>query len=175
MSERSKVDGLPSDVRAELERMLIDNAFSEYSALTEWLQDAGFDVSRSAVHRFGKKFEDRLKKMQLSTQMALDLVNANPDDQGKLNEATMRLLQDRIFTLLMELDADAIDPKSIAALTKAVSQLSRADIHFRIKMKEMKDKAEQVADKTSKIAKSGGLSAEQAEMFRRDILGIAAG
>jgi len=174
MPERSKVNTLPEDVRRDLETKLVESGFTGYADLTAWLQGQGYEISKSSLHRYGSNFEERLRKMQLSTRMAHDLVNTYPDDEGKMNEAMMRLLQDRIFTLLLNLEAEAddIDPKAIASLTKAVSQLSRADVYFKTQMREIRSRIKEVAQETDKIARNAGLSKEQASMIRAQILGI---
>ena len=55
MAQRSSVELLPEEVRHALERRLAESGFSNYSELTEWLNNQGYEISRSAVHRFGQK------------------------------------------------------------------------------------------------------------------------
>jgi Protein of unknown function (DUF3486) len=53
MGIRSKVAKLPASVRAELDRRIVEGAFSGYQPLAEWLQAQGYriadDTRRNAV------------------------------------------------------------------------------------------------------------------------------
>lgn len=53
MAQRSSIEKLPEAVRHEFERKLVENGFSDYQAIAEWLQDQGYEISRSAAHRYG--------------------------------------------------------------------------------------------------------------------------
>ena len=53
MGTRSKVAKLPASIRSELDRLIVEGAFSGYQALAEWLQAQGYqiadDTRRNAV------------------------------------------------------------------------------------------------------------------------------
>ena len=49
MAQRSSIEKLPEAVRHEFERKLVENGFSDYQAIAEWLQDQGYEISRSAA------------------------------------------------------------------------------------------------------------------------------
>lgn len=56
MSRRSSIECLlPIDQRKELDRRLQESCFSNYTQHTQWLNEQGYDVTRSALHRYGKK------------------------------------------------------------------------------------------------------------------------
>lgn len=56
MSKRSSVQLLlPSHILEELNRRLQTSFFSNYTQHTQWLNEQGYDVTRSAVHRYGQK------------------------------------------------------------------------------------------------------------------------
>lgn len=57
MGRTSAVFRLPIDVQSELNRRLIDANFTGFDKHTAWLKSTGHDVSRSAVHRYGKALE----------------------------------------------------------------------------------------------------------------------
>lgn len=54
MGLRSKIDLMPKEVRAELEKRIVEGGFANYRGLAKWLKDNGYAISRSAVHRHGK-------------------------------------------------------------------------------------------------------------------------
>ena len=51
---------LPSKIRQWLEAKLIDTNFSNYRLLSAELKAKGYDVSKSALHRYGKVLKDKL-------------------------------------------------------------------------------------------------------------------
>ena len=59
MAPRSALAVLPPEIKQEFERRLTENGFQNYTDLTEWLNEQGFQISRSAVHRYGQKIERR--------------------------------------------------------------------------------------------------------------------
>ena len=70
MARRSSIDALPEAVRHSLERKLSENGFANYTALADWLTAQGYEISRSAVHRYGQKVERRFASIKASTEAA---------------------------------------------------------------------------------------------------------
>lgn len=173
MPPRSQISLLPFEIKSQLDKRLVDGAFSNYVALAEWLRDQGFSISKSAVHNYGQEFEERIRQMQASTAMAKAVVEATPDDENSMNEALMRIVQDKLFTVLMdmEIDPDSLDVSKIA---KAIADLSRASVQQKKYMAEVKAKAREAAEAVVDTVKKSGLSAETVEQIRKHILGIAA-
>jgi len=126
--QRSKISQLPEDVREEFEQLLIASGFADYTKWTEWLNEKGFEVSRSSVARDGQKLQRRLNAIRVATDGARAIAKASPDDEGLMAAATIRLLQEKIFTLMVgmeEIDAADVD---IAKLGRMIADLSRAAI-----------------------------------------------
>ena len=172
MGARSAVERLPDDTQKELNRRLIRNAFGDYDGLTAWLAEQGFEISRSAVHRYGQKFEERVRALRIATQQAKAIVEEAPDDQGTMSDALVRLTQEKLFGVLMDLQ---VDPETIELpkLTRAIADLGRASVQQKRWMTEVREKAEAAASAAEKIASKGGLSADSVAELRRQILGIA--
>ena len=78
MAQRSSIEKLPEAVRHEFERKLVENGFSDYQAIAEWLQDQGYEISRSAAHRYGQKVQRRFAAIKSSTEAAR-LIRQCPD------------------------------------------------------------------------------------------------
>ena len=85
MAPRSKVQLLPEATRQVLEQRLIAGGFAGYEALAEWLAEQGFAISKSALHRFGSKFEDRCQALKIATDQARAIVEGSPDDDGAMS------------------------------------------------------------------------------------------
>jgi Protein of unknown function (DUF3486) len=173
---RPKVEQLPEPVRAQLEQRLIASAFSGYGELTAWLAENGFEISRSSLHRWGEKFEERVRAVKIATEQSRALVEASPDDAGTMNEALMRLAQEKMFTVLVDLQVDP-DDIDVTKLFKTVAELSKAVVHQKRYAAEAAERArEQLRAEQHEALKSierkAGMSAETADVIRREILGI---
>jgi hypothetical protein len=139
MPPRSKVDLLPEDVRQALEQRLIAQAFSGYEALEAWLEEKGFEIAKSTLHRWGSRFEERVASLKMATDQAKAIVAASPDDEGAMTDALLRLVQEKLFSIMMELE---VDPKKVnlGSLAKSIAQLGRASIAQKKHMVEMRTK-----------------------------------
>lgn len=160
-------------MRAALDRRLIANGFSGYEGLSEWLSDQGYTISKSAIHRYGQPFEQRIQALKMATDQARAIVETAPDDEGAVSEALMRLVQEKLFQGLMDFQMDPDKPLNLASAAKAVAELSRATVTQKKWQAEVRAKAEAAAAAVEKIATSGGLSRESVEDIRRAILGVA--
>lgn len=54
MPKRSTVKALPQSIRDWLDSALVENNFSGYRELEDELKKRGYDISKSAVHRYGQ-------------------------------------------------------------------------------------------------------------------------
>lgn len=172
MGKKSTVETLPREVKEWLDRSLVENSFSGYKLLAEEMKARGYEISKSAIHRYGKDFEDRLKTLKMVTEQARAVVQAAPDEDGAVNDALVRLTQEKLFGVLMEIE---VDPETVdlAKLAKAVAELGKASVMQKRWLSEVRAKAEAAAANVEKIAKKGGLSSDSVEQLRREILGIA--
>ena len=169
MPPRSKVAGLPAEVKAWLDQALVDSNFSGYELLSDELESRGYSIGKSALHRYGTEFEDKLAALKMSSEQAKAVVQAAPDDEGAVNEALMRLVQEHLFKLLMASDGKMDLPK----VAKAVAELGRASVVQKKWQAEFREKAEAAAARVEEIAKKGGLNATTVDKIRREILGMA--
>jgi len=170
MPPRSKVAGMPAEIKEWLDRALAENNFSDYEVLAEELKARGYAISKSALHRYGQAFETRLSALKMASEQARAVVAAAPDEEGAVNEALMRLVQEHLFKLLMAEEGEFDLPK----VARAVAELGRATVTQKKWQAEVRARAEAAAAAVEKIAKKGGLSAESVDQLRREILGIAA-
>ncbi len=170
MPARSKVAALPPEVKAWLDGALAENNFSDYELLADELKARGYAISKSALHRYGQAFETRLSALKMASEQARAVVAAAPDEEGAVNEALMRLVQEHLFKLLMAEKGEFDLPK----VARAVAELGRATVTQKKWQAEVRARAEAAAAAVEKIAKKGGLSADSVDQLRREILGIAA-
>ncbi len=166
-----KIALLPDDVRSELERRLVKNGFGGYVELAEWLTEQGYEISKSAVHEFGRDFRDRLGALKIATEQARAIVAESPDDEGAMSEALMRLTQEKLFQVLLELEVDP-EKLSLTGLSRAIAELGRASVNQKKWAAEVKAKAAAAAEDVGRIARDGGLSEDSVKLIRQTVLGI---
>lgn len=170
MAKRSKIEGLPPAVKAWLDAALVEGNFSGYEQLEAELKMRGYNIGKSSIHRYGSQFEERLAALKVSSEQARAVVTAAPDNEGAVNEALMRLVQEHLFKLLMSSEGEFDLPK----VARAVADLGRATVTQKKWQAEVREKAQTAAEAVTQVAKKGGLSAEAVDTIRREILGIAA-
>lgn len=173
MPPRSKVEQLPPEIKAWLDQALVQSNFSQYELLSAELKKRGCEISKTGLHRYGQDFEERLKTLRMVTEQARAVVQASPDDDGAVNDALVRLTQEKMFGILMELE---VDPTSIdlTKLARAVAELGKASVaQKRWQMDARKSALAEAAKEAGIAAKSVGLTDDAVEQIKRRILGIA--
>lgn len=81
---KSSIIRLPAEIRDGLVARLHARGFCDYEAHSEWLRSVGYDISKSAVHRFGQQVEadeispGRLAIIQLRLRCLEMAASANP-------------------------------------------------------------------------------------------------
>ncbi len=180
MAPRSKVLTLPPELKEWLDAQLIRGGFSDYVQLAADLKARGESVSKSALHRYGSQFEKRMAQLKMSNEQARALVDASPDDEDKLGAAVIRLTQDRIFQLLvdLEIDPDSVDVnklfKNAAEIGKASVTQKKFTMEARAAIEDAARKKvlEEQRAKLEAMPTKGGVTAETKAAIR-EALGIA--
>ena len=181
MPARSKIEQLPEDLRKQLDVMIVTKGFSRYRDLSKWLKEQGYSISKDAVNRHGQNLEEKLDAIKASTAAARAIVEASPDDEGAMNDALMRLVQDRLFTIMLklkELEDEDVDVTkvSLASVARSVAQLSRASVNQKKWQAEARAKVKaQVAaveEKVDRETRAGGLTPEAASEIRKALLDV---
>lgn len=171
MGPRSKIALLPKGVRQELDKRLVASSFSGYEDLELWLAGQGFQIGKSSIHRHAVTFEDKLERLKLATDQARAVVDASPDEEGAVNDALIRLVQEKAFNILLEMPD--IQEVKITSLGKMIAELGRASVNQKKWMKEIKESLKSAADDVSEMVKKSGLTEETARTIREKILGVA--
>jgi uncharacterized protein with ATP-grasp and redox domains len=173
MPKRSSVFALAPDIKKALDRRLVVEGFKGYAELAEWLQTMGYTISKSAIHRYGQTFGDKLETLKLVTEQARAVVEASPDNEGAVNDALVRLVQEKLFGVLIDLDPAVIKKEKLSYLAKAIADLGRASVQQKQWMTKFRERAAQTAAAVVDVARKGGLSEAAAEEIRAKILGVA--
>ncbi|MEL7170786.1 MAG: DUF3486 family protein [Bacteroidota bacterium] len=171
MPPRSKVLDLPTGVKEELDRRLVAGGFQDYSGLAAWLAEQGYELSRSAVHRYGKTFEERLGALRVASEQA-KIVVREMGDTGEMGEALTAIAQERTFRLLMDME---IDPEEVdyPKLVRAIAQLNATNVQQKKWRDDVQQRARKAADEVDALTRKAGLSDDAAAAIRAKILGVA--
>jgi hypothetical protein len=173
MPPRSAVERLPAEVKEWLDHALVQGGFAGYQALADALKERGYEISKSAVHRYGQEFEERLAALKVASEQARAIVDAAPDTEGAINEALMRLVQEKLFSVLKDLE---VNPEKInlASLARSIADLGRASVTQKKYVEEVREQArKEAAEAMTKVGRRAGLS-EDALLSIRAELGITA-
>lgn len=171
MGPRSKVTGLPAAVKKWLDEALVDGNFADYELLSAELKAKGFDISKSSLHRYGSQFEKKLAAVKLATEQADAIAKAVPDDENALGDALLRVIQEKTFSMLMNMEED---PKiGFAKLASIAIESGFSSTNIKEFRSKVKTKAKEAATEVANIAKSGGLTEEAIANIKKSILGIA--
>ena len=172
MPPKSKVHSLPAAVKQWLDDALVEGNFTGYETLEAELKQRGFDISKSSLHRYGQEFEERLNALKLATEQARAVVQASPDDDDAMNQALIRITQEKLFSLMLDLEIDPAEV-DIAKITRSIADLARSSTDAKKYAREVREKAKAAAEEVANTVKSAGLTDEAAEAIRAKILGIA--
>lgn len=179
MAKRSSVQGLPEDVRRQLDERLVAGQFSDYDGLAKWLEEAGFNIGRSSIYRYGRGLEEQHTEAMSDARALLALTRASGDlgDAGsELARSASTILQTDIVRTVLDIRKEE-DPAKRAALlaklTKAQADIGRMSISAEKWQAELAKKAQATADSVDKVVKKAGLTPETAAQIRKQILGIA--
>ena len=166
MPPRKKVALLPARVRKQLDRKLVEKAFSGYAELSDWLAAEGYAIGKSALHEYGSALERRIEQLRYATDAAEALRAGAPDDAGAVAEASLRMAQERIFQLMLA--AERGDMKEMSSASRALAEVARASISIRRERRQVLSEAAEAADAAAIAA---GVSADTAALIRAAIQG----
>jgi Protein of unknown function (DUF3486) len=176
-----KVNLLPQEIKRNLEAKLVEHGFADYVELSDWLAEQGYEISKSALHRYGTEFKEQLDKMQVVAHQTKAIIEAFPDDEDITAQALSRLSQTQMFNLLQGINIDVVaqdleyGKDSVDKYTKllgAMTKLNQGSLNLKKYVAEIKAKAKSVADEVSDRALKGGLSDTTVDEIRHRILGI---
>lgn len=168
MPQVSKAQRLNAEDKQWLDQQLVQRGFSGYTELEALCKDRGIDISSSSLHRYGSTFKDRLDSVKLVTEQARAVVAEAPDDEGAINEALMRLVQEKLFGVVMEVE---MAPGDIGKIAKAIADLGRASVSQKRLAAEVRKQAlEDAANSAESAGRAQGVSDDGIAAMRAAIM-----
>lgn len=170
--QRSLISQLPDAIRAELDHKLLAAGFGDYRALAEWLGEQGYEISKSAVHRYGQAFEERLGALKIATEQARAIAEAAPDDEGLMGDALLKLVQQKAFDTLLKMEVD--QDLSLDRLGRMVADLNRSAVQQKRWASEVREKvaAALAALEAEASQVNSGLDSATLQRIRTEIYGL---
>ncbi len=181
----SKVDLLPDSIREQLHQMLREkrhtqeeireaiNALIDEHNLPEEMQ-----LSRTGLNRYAIRMEKVGARIRASREMAevwaAKLGSAPTSDVGKL---LMEFVKTLAFETSMSMAEDdkPVAPKALGQLALVAQRLEAAAMTSHKREKAIRDAfAQEMAEKTEELVRTGGLSGGAADTIKRELLGISA-
>ncbi|MBV8358526.1 MAG: DUF3486 family protein, partial [Deltaproteobacteria bacterium] len=111
------------NIRKEVERRMLAKRFSDYEGLAEWVRQQGYDISDDSLWRYGKSLKREFTAARFSLLQARMLASQAPDHKGRLMQALIQVVQQRLLSALAE--AEETDHAEISRLVHAVAELAR--------------------------------------------------
>lgn len=176
MPARSKIDQLPPEIREKLNQMMIQRGFAGYDGMVKdanaMISEAGYELtlSRSGLAYYGQEFEAKCEAIRIATEQAKAIVGVVGDDEGNLNEALIRMIQQLSFDILVKSkDGDLGD--ILPKMGVMVAKLSKASVDQRKDRREIRKQAkEEAATVVDEMARQQGMNEDQARFWRDKVL-----
>ncbi len=115
---------LPAHLREEVERRMLENGFSDYQGLADWVRQQGHDISDDSVWRYGKNFQHQIKAAEFAMRHARALAEVAPDRDGLMGQALIQIIQQKVLSALVEVEQ--LDNADMARLMHAVADRPQA-------------------------------------------------
>ncbi|HHO59900.1 MAG TPA: DUF3486 family protein [Thiotrichales bacterium] len=169
----SSIETLPTETKAWLDQELVRRGFSGYSELAEMLASRGYELSRSALGRYGKKFKDEQKQLKQSIEMAKAFAEVIGDDGAAMNQTLTALMQQELMTVIRNGQYD--EEIKLPELARSIASLNRSDINtrkYQIEQAARKQAIADAADAVEQAAIEKGMDSHAVDFWRKRVLGV---
>ena len=179
MPRRSTVYDLPTEIRDALNARLVQQGFGGYSELAGWLDEQGYRLSRSAIHRYGTELEAEYEAAMGAVRRAKELARAyaadDTDDGLAMTAAMTGMAQEALLRVLFAVRQMDDNPSEMARqmsqISRAMADLGRLSIQHGKYAAEMKRQvASEAADRAEAAAAGRGVSPDGIAALRAAIM-----
>jgi hypothetical protein len=176
-----KIKRMPRDLKVQLDQFLSEGTMHTSLQLCKWLADNGFEISHRCIDDYRHKFERQLDSVRLATEQARMVCEQFKGDDAQMQGALMRLVQTRLFEILVVAKEKETSQKkrtsptvaavNVAALARCVSGLVKAETDHQ-KWTERTRAGVAAAEKKVDEARTKGLSKDAAAQIKAVLLEI---
>lgn len=180
MGRRSKIATLPPEVKAWLERALVEANFADYEQLEQLLEEKGYAIGKSSINRYGQKLQQRLAAIKASTEAARLISETTADEKDARSEAIIALVQTELFDTIVNLQEAANEEdqaERVTLLSKAaknIATLTRASVNLKqhqasVREEERKKLLEEQKAALEAMPTKGGVTEETKQLIRQTL------
>ncbi|MGA7873250.1 MAG: phage protein Gp27 family protein [Candidatus Binatus sp.] len=175
-----KIKRMPRDLKEQLDKLLSESKMHTSRQLSKWLGDNGFEISHRCIDEYRHNFERRLDAVRMATERARIVCEQFKDDDTQMQSALMRLVQTRLFEVLVVANEKETNRRkrtspvaavNIAALARTVSGLVKAESDHQKWAERMRAGVAAVGKKIEE-ARAKGLSKDAADQIKAVLLEI---
>lgn len=177
-----KIDLIPVQLKQWLIEELEAEGFGNIVDVTERLnfrlEEEGLQITigKSAVGEYSKAMKDQRDAVLIAETLLADM---DIDSEAKMHQTLMQMIAaNAVHFLVKSREANAdLDPKALASLGKMLKDLMHsAGLREKLKEEERQRVAREVRENSAETAvvaaRSAGLSDDQADEIKRQILGV---
>jgi hypothetical protein len=176
-----KIKRMPRDLKAQLDKFLGEGEMHTSLQLRKWLRDNGFEISHRGIDDYRHRFERQLDSVRLATEQARMVCEQFKGDDAQMQAALMRLVQTRLFEILVvakeketsrkKRTSPTVAAVNVGALARCVSGLVKAETEHQKWAEHMRAGVAAVAQKVEE-ARNKGLSKEAADQIKAVLMEI---
>lgn len=180
----SKVDILPSDIRAQLSMLLRDKQYSQETIrgmINDLIEEAGlsdeYKISRSSLNRYATRMESMGKRIRESREMArIWTEKLGQEPQGDVGKLLAEFVKQLAFDTAMRLDesGEPVSAKTLTELSLVTQRIEQAQMANLKREKEIRQLAlEEAAKAVEDAGKKAGMGMENVAQMVRAVYGIS--
>jgi hypothetical protein len=175
-----KIKRMPRDLKEQLDNLLSEGTMHTSLQLAKWLRANGFEISHRCIDDYRQNFERHLDSVRLATEQARLVCEQFKGDDAQMQSALMRLVQTRLFEILVVAKEKETSRKkrqttvaavNVAALARCVSGLVKAETDHQ-RWAERARAGVAAAEKKIDEAQAKGLSKNAAQQIKAVLLEI---
>jgi hypothetical protein len=177
----SSIDNLPAALQKALEAMLVDNTWPadyaskktgkpKYADLERYCRQLGFEVSKSAIGRYGVRMRTLAKMKETGLIVRSVMEGLDGENASQTQKAVAELLTARAIEIASE---KKLNSKQIREMSQAMKDCGTVSIQAeKFKQDQLKQKAEKAAKNIQTLVDKKQLSPETLKIIREQIYGI---
>lgn len=173
MSRKYKVDELLAELttdEVEQYRSLLRQPASTIDDLLAWFGERGLRVSRGAVWKHRRHFDEQAASLRRSAEMARAFVDvARTESVESISDAALFRLSQVLMEQAMRLDAEGdLDPKDLERLTRSIRHL----IGGKREVEDLRRRQREAVAEAQRLAEAGAGAGDVVETIKQ-ALGIS--
>jgi hypothetical protein len=162
---RSRIETeLPVELRQQLNRVLLEGA--TYDEAAAFLNDKGYDISRSSVGRYGKEFFEAYQKIVQFEDQSRALTSATEKGMP-MEEAVGKMLLQKVMAALVDGSADVLE---VPRLISDVAKLQRSHVAMAQWKREIEKRADAAVENIK--TKSKTIDPDTLKIIKEEIYGL---